>query len=213
MNYGELRDLVKQFLEVDETTFNANFPMFVRLAEEDIERKVQLQDLMETSTSATVPGSPYVSLPPNFLSTYSIAIVVGGEYQFLLTKEHSFIREAYPDPNDTGVPRYYALFDDANMMIAPTPDQFYDIVLNYYYTPPSLSEGEVDLNETWISINGENALLYGTILQGYIYLKGDQDVMKQYMESYAQAISALKVIAEGRNRKDSYRTPDRRLPV
>lgn len=213
MNYGELRDLVKSYLECDETTFNENFPTFVRLAEEDIERQVQLQDLMETSTSNLVPDTPYMALPADFLSTYSIAVVVNGEYRFLLPKDHSFIRECFPSPTVTGVPRFYALFDDETMMLGPTPDDDYLVELNYYYEPPSLAEGENDANTTWISINGENAILFGTVLQGYIYLKGDQDVMKQYMETYSQATSALKVIAEGRNRKDSYRQPDQRIPV
>lgn len=212
MNLGELKTLVKQYLECEETTFNDNIDNFIRFAEEDIMRQVQLLDLMETSTSSLVPGTPYLEMPSDFLSAYSLAILNAGEWTYLLSKDHSFIRETYPGSADTGTPRFFAMFDDETMMLGPTPDSDYTIELNYYYTPPSLTDGS-DSNETWISQKGENALLYGTIIQGYIYLKGDQDVMKQYIETYSNAIQQLKVIAEGRNRKDSYRKSDKRVPV
>lgn len=212
MNYGTLKTLVKQYLECEETTFNDNIANFVRLAEEDISRQVQLQDLMETSTANLVPHTPYLGMPVDFLSAYSLAVLVNGEWSYLLSKDHSFVRETYPGASDEGVPRFFAMFDDETMMLGPTPDEDYIIELNYYYEPASLTAGP-DSGTTWISEKGENAILYGTIIQGYIYLKGDQDVMKQYSEMYANSISQLKVIAEGRNRKDSYRKSDKRMPV
>jgi hypothetical protein len=212
MNYGELKVLVRQFLECDEDTFNANIANFIRFAEEDISRQVQLQDLMETSTASLVPNTPYLGMPEDFLSAYSLSILVNGQWFYLLSKDHSFIRECFPAASQVGVPRYYAMFDDETMMLGPTPDNNYTVELNYYYIPPSLTDGP-DSNTTWISEKGENALLYGTIIQGYIYLKGDQDVMKQYMDMYTNSIQMLKVIAEGRNRKDSYRKSDARITV
>lgn len=213
MNYGALKTLANQYLEVDETTFNANIGQFVRLAEEDIFRQVQLQELMETSTAQVVTGSPYLALPADFLSAYSLAIMVGGEYRMLLSKDHSFMREVYPNPDVLGVPRFYALFDDETLMLGPAPNDDYSVELNYFYEPPSLTEDDDDNNTTWLSENGEQALLFGTLLQGYIYLKGDQDVVAQYQNQYQTALAALKIIAEGRNRKDSYRKSDRRIPV
>lgn len=213
MNYGALKTLANQYLEVDETTFNENIGQFVRLAEEDIFRQVQLQELMETSTAQVVTGSPYLALPADFLSAYSLAILVGTEYRMLLSKDHSFMREVYPNPDARGVPRFYALFDDETLMLGPTPDDDYSVELNYFYEPPSLTLNDDDNNTTWLSENGEQALLFGTILQGYIYLKGDQDVVAQYQNQYQTALAALKIIAEGRNRKDSYRKSDRRIPV
>jgi len=212
VNYGELKTLVKQYLEVDETTFNDNIGQFVRLCEDDIYRQVQLQDLMETATSNVVPDSPFLGLPDDFLSAYSLSVLVGDEVQYLTSKDHSFIKEAYPSITFRGVPRFYAFFDEKTLVLGPTPDIDYQVEMNYFYEPASLSAGD-DSDETWLSVNGESAILFGTIVQGYIYLKGDQDVMKQYQEQYTQAIATLKIIAEGRNRKDSYRRSDKRMSV
>lgn len=212
MTLDELKTMVKQYLECEETTFNDNINNFIRMAEEDISRQVQLQDLMETSTANLVPNTPYMGMPQDFLSAYSLAVNVDGEWEYLLSKDHSFIRETYPGQSQTGKPRFFAMFDDETMMLGPTPDSDYLVELNYFYTPASLTEGLAN-GTTWISEKGENALLYGTIIQGYIYLKGDQDVMKQYSEMYANSIQQLKVIAEGRNRKDSYRRSDKRVSV
>ena len=213
MNYGTLKTLTNQYLEVDETTFNANIGQFVRLCEEDIFRQVQLQELMETSTATLLPNDQYLALPADFLSPYSLAVIVGGEYRMLLSKDHSFMREVYANPTTTGVPRFYAMFDDETIMLGPTPDQAYQVELNYFYEPLSLTQGDDNANETWLSKNGEQALLFGTVLQGYIYLKGDQDVIAAYQNQYQSALAALKIIAEGRNRKDSYRKSDRRIPT
>jgi len=130
----------------------------------------------------------------------------------MLSKDYSFIREVYGEVGGEGIPRFYAVYNDANFIIGPTPDQDYPVELNYFFEPPSITDGD-DTNETWLSINAENALLFGSIIQGYVNLKGDQDVMQQYVEQYQTAMAALKVLAEGRNRKDSYRMSDQRIPV
>jgi hypothetical protein len=214
MNYGQLKTLVSQYLESSETSFLANMPQFVINAEEEIMRQVQLQDLMQTSTAPVITGTPYVALPDDFLSPYSLFVTVAGKREALLSKDHSFISEYWPDPTVLGTPRYYALFDSNTMLLAPTPDTTYFLEMNYYYEPTSLTaEVAGDAATTGISTYGENAILFGTILQGYIYLKGDQDVIKMYQDKFAQAINDLKVIAEGRNRKDVYRRPDQKVPT
>ena len=212
MNYGELKTLVQEYLECEEATFVANIDQFVKLAEEDIFRQVQLQDLMETSTATLTVGDQYLALPTDFLSIYSLAVIVSGSYQMLLSKDHSFMREVYSDTSVTGVPRFYAFFDEATLMLGPVPGSGYTVELNYFYEPASLSAG-ADSGTTWLSENAEQALLFGTVLQGYIYLKGDQDVIAGYQNQYQSALAALKIIAEGRNRKDSYRKSDRRIPT
>ena len=210
MNYGELKTLVKQYLECEETTFSANIGQFVRMAEDDIFRQVQLPDLVQTSTSFCTPATNIVGLPTDYLSTYYLAVTdTDGNRQMMTSKDHSFIREVY-GTSETGLPRHFAQFNDVALIIGPKPDASYAIELNYFYKPVSLAAG-ADSGTTWLSTNAEAALLYGTIIQGYIYLKGDQDVMKQYSEQYTQAIAELKIIAEGRNRKDTYRKSDRRM--
>lgn len=212
MNHGQLNALIKQYLEVDETSFNENIPVFIRAAEEDIFRQVQLPDLMRTSTATFIPGNMFLPVPSDFLAPYSLAVEVDGFIQMMLSKDYSYIREVYGEAGTQGIPRFYAVYNDANFIIGPTPDIDYPVELNYFFEPPSITDGD-ETNTTWLSINAENALLYGSLIQGYTYLKGDQDVAKQYMEQYQMAMAALKVLAEGRNRKDSYRMSDRRIPV
>lgn len=212
MNYTDLKALVQQYLECSETTFNTNIDTFIQLAEEDIYRSVQLPDLVQTATSNCITNSPYIPLPQDFLSQYYLAVIVNGSYQMLLSKDHTFIREVYPDQTATGVPRFFAVFNENALIVGPTPDQDYPVELNYFYFPPSLTVGDGS-QTTWVSENAEQAMLFGTILQGYIYLKGDQDVIKMYSDRYQNALAQLKTIAEGRDRKDSYRKSDRRLPV
>lgn len=211
MNWGQLKTAIQQYLESSETTFVANLPLFARLAEEDIYRQVQLPFLRATSTSTILISDRFLATPADYMSTYSLAVIIGGMHKFLLHKPQSFLREAYPDPLAIGEPRYYTNFDEDSLMVAPTPDDNYSVELNYFFKPTSISQGDVPANTNWLSENAEEALVFGTLVQGYIYLKGDQDVIQSYMQKYNDAIAALKIIAEGRNRKDTYRMADERL--
>lgn len=212
MNYGELKALAKDYLETDEDTFNANIAYFVSNAEEEVYRQVQLPDLKAIATNTTNSNDRYLSTPSDFLSPYTMAVLDADVYHPLINKDLSFMREAFPSTIVTGRPRYYAVYDDANFILGPTPDTEYTMELAYFYEPASLTTLG-DSGTTWLSENAENAILFGTLIQGYIYLKGDQDVIAQYQEKFASAVADLKIIAEGRDRKDSYRQSDKRIPV
>jgi hypothetical protein len=209
MNKGQLVALVQEYLESSETSFVANIDRFIRNAEEDIFRQVQLPDLMQTSTTQFIPGDIFLTLPADFLAPYSVGVWVDGRIEMMLSKDHSFIREVFGG-EPQGIPRYYAVYNDSTFMIGPTPDEDYLVEMNYFYEPASLADGS-DTDTSWLSINAENALLFGTIIQGYIYLKGDQDVAQQYLAQYETALAALKILAEGRNRKDTYRKANMRI--
>lgn len=212
MNKGELYTAVQGYLEATETNFVANLDTFARLCEEDIYRQVQLPQLRKNSTSNFILGSQYLSAPSDYLSSYSMAVSVGGSYQFLTSKEVNFMREVYPSPSELGIPRWFAQFDGDTFIVAPTPSNNFPVELHYYYKPISIST-MADVGTTWISLNAENALLFGMVMHGYIFLKGDQDVMASYKMQYEKAINDLRTIAEGRIRKDSYRNIDKRTPV
>lgn len=212
MNKGEVYSLVQTYLEATEATFVDNIDMFAQLAEEDIYRQVQLPQLRKNSTAAFTASVPYLATPSDYLSSYSMAVVVAGQYSFLTSKEVNFMREVYPDPTVTGTPRFFAQFDGDTFIIAPTPTTNYTVELHYFYKPASIST-LADNESTWLSLNAENALLFGMVMHGYIYLKGDQDVMASYKGQFDKAVMDLKTIAEGRIRKDSYRNIDKRTPV
>jgi hypothetical protein len=215
MNYTSLSTLVQQYLENEETSFVANMGQFVKSAEEEIFRHVQIPDLRKNSTSTIDDGEKYFSLPDDYLATYSIAAISSNTYSYLVEKEVNYLREAYPDQTVEGTPRFYATWDDDTMIVAPTSDGLYSLELHYFYRPVSLSEASPadGTQTTWLSTNAENAILYGTIMHGYIYEKGDQDVIAAYSQKFQNALDQLKVLCEGMNRKDTYRKENMKRAV
>lgn len=207
MNWGTLKTTVQQYLENEETTFVGGLPLYARLAEEDIYRQVQLQAAKALESSNTTPGDRFITVPARALSVYSLSVTdpVSGEYVMLLPKDFSYLKEAYPDPNGRGRPRYYCWKDNVELMVAPTPDQIYPLQMHYFRQPDSIGKDDNDANTTWLSLNGENALLFGVIYHGYINEKGDQDVIAAYKTQFDKAIQDLKIIAEGRQKTDGYR--------
>lgn len=208
MNYTDLSTLIQDYLEVDETTFNTHIDQFVKNAEEEIYRRVQLKDLRKSATGTLTASSEYLDLPSDYLSTYHFAVDNSG-YSMLEHKDVNFMREAYPSASTTGVPRFYAEFDDDSFILAPTPASNYSYELHYFYKPTSI----VDTSTSWLGNNAENALLFGSLVQAYIFLKGDQDVMAMYQGKFEEAIKELTILAEGRNNKDTYRKPNLRMDI
>jgi hypothetical protein len=189
----------------------ANIPTFVQLAEERIYNSVQIPAIRKNVTGTMTNTFPYFQLPSDWLSTFSLAVIdpITGEYEYLLNKDVNYIRAAYPPPNSTGKPKYYAIWDDNTMILGPTPDQAYTAELHYYYYPASI----VNVGNTWLSDNFETVLLYGCIREGYTYLKGDPDLMQYYENKYQEALGLLKRLGDGLDRQDAYRSGQVRIPV
>lgn len=194
MNYSELTSLVQDYLQNTETTFVADIPRFVKQAEERITRSFVIPELRKNSTSALTISDPYLQRPEDFLHPFSMAVVDGtGAYTYLLPKDVNFMRAAYPNPTTTGTPKYYASFDgkdavdDGHFILAPTPDAAYTVQLHYYFDPPSI----VDSSTSWLGDNAESALLYGTLVEAYTFLKGEQDLMAIYVSRYQEAVEQM----------------------
>lgn len=213
MDYSTLKATVKEYLEVDDTTFNTYFDTFLTTAETDIYRQVQMPFTTEIETATFVTGNRIHTLPPDFLSAYYFAIVnLDGSYDFLLPKDHSLVNEIMTTTQ--GKPRYYAMLDADKVIYAPKPDADYNLEMSYFRVPTPLANLAPDdgTQSNWLSEFGETALLFGTILQGYIFLKGDQDVLAAYTNQFQSALASLKIITEGRQLRDSNRMPERRMP-
>jgi hypothetical protein len=213
MNYATLVQLLQDYCENSETSFVANIPNFVRQAEQRVYRSVMLPELRKGATAPIVAGNPYVARPDDFLSVFSFAVIDGtGAYTFLYDKDPSFIREAYPSPTTTGLPKFYAQFDGetptskGNFIIAPAPDATYTVELQYYYDPPSI----VDAGTSWLGDNAETVLLYGSLVEAYTYLKGDADMMGQYRQQYESAVGQLLGV-DVRSKRDDYRDGQMRV--
>jgi hypothetical protein len=211
MNYASLTTLIQQYCESTESSFVANIPTFVQLAEERIYNSVQIPAIRRNQIGTLSIGNKYLTLPSDWLATFSLAVItpVTGVQEFLLDKDVNFIRQSYPNPSDTGTPKYYAIFDDNTLILGPTPDTAYQVEMHYYYYPQSI----VTAGTSWVGDNYENVLLYGSIREAYTYLKGEQDLMNYYEQKYQEALQQLARLGDGLNRRDAYRSGQVRLPV
>jgi len=199
-----LTQSVKDWTENDESTFVAEIPFFIKNAEERIFKTVDLDYFRKNVTGTTTASNKFLQKPSDYLATFSLSFVnSSGENVFLLQKDVNFIQEYNPDPTVTGNPKYYAQFDVSNFILAPTPSSAFAVELHYYYRPASLTTD--DSGTTWISTNAPDALLYGTLMEAYTFMKGEKDVLDLYNGRFLESLSRLKNYAEGRNYSDSYR--------
>jgi len=217
VNYTALSAAIQDYTENFESSFVASIPTFVKQAEQRIYNTIQFPSLRRNVTGLTTTGNKYLSCPSDFLSVYSMAVYeTGGEYLYLLNKDVNFIREAYPQPTDTAKPKYYALFgpqsiDEAELsfILGPTPDAAYNVELHYFYYPTSI----VTAGTTWLGDNFDTVLLYGSLIEAYTYMKGEQDMVALYTTRYQEALGLAKRLGDGLERQDAYRSGQYRQPV
>lgn len=218
MNYTELVKTIKAYTENDfpstagtgGLTSDEQIATFVKQAEERVYNTVQLLELRKNVTGNVTTGNQYLTVPSDWLANFSLAVIDDdGAYDYLLNKDVNFIRESFPNPSQQGKPTHYAMFDQDSYILGPTPDEDYDVELHYFFYPPSI----VDAGTSWLGDNFESVLLYGSLLEAYTFMKGEEDVMAQYSSRYTEALSLLKELSEGKNRQDMYRTPQARYGV
>ena len=222
MNYAALSAAIQDYTQNYETEFVANIPVFIKQAEQRIYNSVQFPSLRKNVTGSVSASNKYLSCPNDFLSVYSLAVITGvtggnlntGSYEYLLNKDVNFIRQAYPSPNDTGTPKYYALFgptvsgsaisDELSFILGPTPDAAYDVELHYYYYPESITVAAD--GQTWLGDNFDTVLLYGSLVEAYTFMKGEADLMAVYDTKYKEALALAKRLGDGLERSDAYRS-------
>jgi hypothetical protein len=208
MNYTQLVAEIQSYTENQFQTDDIN--TFIKEAEQRIYNSVQFPAIRKNMTGTTTTGNKYLTCPSDWLATFSLAVVDGtGNYSYLLDKDVNFIRASYPAPTTTGLPEYYALFDQNTFILGPTPDNNYTVELHYYYYPESI----VTAGTTWLGNNFDSALLYGSLLEAYTYMKGEADVIAQYQKRYDEAMFLLKQLGDGKDRRDAYRNGQVRVPV
>lgn len=201
MNYTELSQAIQDMSsDNDDPTFVANVPVFVQNAEKRIYQATRLPNFRKNATSNLQASNRYLTTPTDFLAPWELA-VVNTSYTYLLEKDVSFIREAYPDPAYTSVPKYYTVFDDNTMLLAPTPAAAYQVELHYYYYPESI----VTADTTWLGDNFSNLLLYASMVEAATFMKSEEDVVKMYAEQYAVNMKLLKDYAASKFNSGGYR--------
>lgn len=219
MTYSELVAAVQSYTE---NTFpTADINKMIKIAEQTIYNTVQLASLRKNVTGSLSLNSPYLSVPDDFLSVYSLAIYPsgGGAYLYLLNKDVNFIREAYPNPATTGTPKHYAIFgpqssnpDELTLIVGPTPNAAFGAELHYYYYPLSITDPASGYT-TWLGDNFDSALFNGTMVEAIRYMKGEQDLVQLYQQQFAQSMALLKNLGDGKQRMDAYRDGQVRNPV
>ena len=201
MNYTELTTNIE---DVCESSFTAaQLAMFVKQAEQIIYNSVQIPALRKNVTGTLTSGNKYLSVPSDFLYSYSLAVLnSSGAYSYLLNKDVNFIRDAYPTPASTGQPKHYAYIDDTTFIVGPTPNSGYTVELHYGYYPTSI----VSAGSTWLGNEFDSALLNGALIQAIRFMKGEPDVIALYEKLYVQSIELLRNLGDGRLREDTYRS-------
>ena len=310
MNYTELSNALQAYTENTEADFVANIPVFVQQAEQRIFNSVQFPSIRKNVYGQVTANNKYLQCPTDFLAVYSLAIVTDvtggdmntGTYEYLLNKDVNFIRQAYPTPDDTGLPRYYALFgprsdnvDELTFILGPTPDSSYYTELHYYNYPESIVQSPVATlgvitggsayttgtyfnvpltggtgsgalatitvsggavtavtitngglqytagdalsaaaasiggtgsgfsvlvstvtnsnGQSWLGDNFDTVLLYGSLVEAYTYMKGEQDMMALYNQKFMEALALAKRLGDGMERQDAYRSGQFRQKV
>lgn len=229
MNYSELVTAIQSYTEnqfpdvyladgsVETSTTQIN--RLIEQAEQRIYNSVQFPSLRKNMIGAMTTGLKYLSAPDDYLATYSMAVIENygtstERYTYLLNKDVNFIREAYPDTGAAyrGLPKYYALFgptitgstitNELSFILGPTPDASYNVELHFYYFPESITTA----NSTWLGDNFDTVLLYGSLVEAYTYMKGEQDLIALYDTKYKEALALAKRLGDGLERSDAYRS-------
>ena len=225
MNYTELEAAICDYTQNFEQDFVANIPLFVQQAEQRIFNTVQFPSIRKNVMGVTSAANKYLSCPNDFLAVYSLAVIDGtGNYEFLLNKDVNFIRQAYPNPTSTAIPKYYALFgpttsndpspvitDELTFILGPTPDDVYEVELHYYYYPESITVAAD--GRTWLGDNFDSVLLYGSLVEAITFMKGEADMVALYDGKYKEALGMAKRLGDGMERQDAYRSGQYRQAV
>jgi hypothetical protein len=202
--YTTLKTAVQEYLESTESSFVTNLPTFITTTEERIFKSVQLDDFRKNQVGNFTASGPYLECPTDYLSPFSMAVIdSSSNYNYLLLKQVSFIRDYTPNASTTGQPKYYAEFDNNTFIVAPTPDSTYEVELHYYYRPASLTS-TTGSETTWLSENAPNAMLYGSLVEACTYLKNYESI-PVYESKFQEAILGLKNLGEAKSTRDQYR--------
>ena len=219
MDYSTLSATIKAYCENDfpdtvgsgGLTSAEQISTFVKEAEQRIYNTVQILELRKNVTGATTTNNKYLTVPADWMANFSLAAIdpVSGEYDYMLNKDVNYIRSAFPFPSTTGKPTHYAMFDQNSYILGPTPDASYEIELHYFFYPESI----VVSGTSWLGDNFDSVLLYGALLEAATYMKSETDTVVVYQKRYDEAMVMLKLLSEGKNREDTYRTQQVRYPV
>lgn len=201
--FTTLKTAIQEYVQSTETTFTSQLSRFIINAEERILKECQLDVFRKSSQGSASSGTQYLAKPTDFLSQNSLSVIVSSSKQFLLYKQVTMLQDYTPNPTTTGAPKYYADWDNDTFLLAPTPDDNYTMELHYFYRPTSITaSGD---GTSWLGTNAELAMLYGSLIEAYTFLKGEQDLLGLYNTRFQESLQWLKNLGEGLQTRDQYR--------
>jgi hypothetical protein len=210
--FTTLKTAIQDYTQNTESTFVTNLPTLIVQAENRIIKSVELPNFRQNVTGTLTSGNPYLSTPSDYLYPFSLAVLdSSNNYDYLLNKDVSFIREAYPTASTTGSPKFYAQFDDDTFIVAPSPDANLTVELHYFYIPESITVASS--GESWLGSNATEALLYASLVEAYTFMKGEPDILSGYENRFKEALGRLTLESDGYNRRDAYRDGYRKINV
>ena len=200
---------VRNYTEVDSNVLSDTLlDEFIRNVELNIAGKVDYDDLRKYATTSTISSQRYLSMPSDLIYLRSVQITNSGVRDFLEKRDTSFISEFNPSET-TGAPKYYANWDDQNIVLAPTPNQAYTIQINYIIDPPHFTSS----NSTFLSTYQDSLLLHGVLSECFSYLKGPMDMYKLYLDKYNEEVTAFGLQQMGQRRRGQYEEGVPRVPI
>jgi len=210
--FTTLKSAIQDYTQNTESTFVSNLPTLIVQAENRIIKSLELPNFRKNVTGTLTASNPYLSAPSDYLYPFSLAVLDGSNnYEYLLNKDVSFIRQAYPSASTTGTPKFYAQFDDDTFIVAPTPSTGFTVELHYFYKPESITVASS--GTTWLGTNATEALLYGSLVEAYTFMKGEPDILANYENRFKEALGKLTLESDGYNRKDAFRDGQRKVNV
>ena len=210
--FTTLKSAIQDYTQNTESTFVSNLPTLIVQAETRIIKSLELPNFRKNVTGTLTASNPYLSAPSDYLYPFSLAVLDGSNnYEYLLNKDVSFIRQAYPSASTTGTPKFYAQFDDDTFIVAPTPSTGLTVELHYFYKPESITVASS--GTTWLGTNATEALLYGSLVEAYTFMKGEPDILANYENRFKEALGKLTLESDGYNRKDAFRDGQRKVNV
>ena len=223
MTLSELKTIIQNYVENDETTFVSTLDDMIQITEDRLLELIQFDYFRKNVTGNLTTGNTYLTAPSDFQMSFSLAIIdSNNDYHYLDKKHTSFMREYSNDAvatSERGRPLYYADFDKelstaanngSTLIVSPVPDADYTVELHYLYEPTSLTS---QTTGTWLSDNARNALIYGSLVEAYTFMKGEPELITLYETRFNQEVSRLKNLAEARGRKDEYRYDSLRTQI
>ena len=201
--FATLKTAIQDYTDNSETTFDNNLTRFILNAEERILKECQLDVFRRNSQGTTSASTKFLSKPSDFLAPFSLSVVNDSSNEFLLYKHVTFLQDYTPNPATTGVPLYYGDWNDETFLLAPTPNDAFTMELHYFFRPTSItvtSDGT-----SWLGDNAQLAMLYGSLVEAYTFMKGEQDLLTLYNNRYMESLQGLKNLGEALQTKDQYR--------